>query len=70
MIGYHLSSKLISETHPLREMIEGRRSEATYGDEEEITEKSAPVKSEAEAIKEAAAAAPSAEDTIPAGGGA
>lgn len=66
-IAYHISSGLMSDIHPLRVMIEGRRSEASYG-EDEPAEKAAPAVDEAETIKAAAAAAPSAEDTVPAGG--
>jgi len=66
-ITYHISSGLVSDIHPLRVMIEGRRSEASY-EGDDVPENSVPAKDDAEEIKVAAAAAPSAKDTIPAGG--
>jgi small subunit ribosomal protein S4 len=62
-IQYALGSDLHSENHSIRQSIEGIKQSAEYG-EEEIT-KPEVAKDEAEVIAEAAAAAPSAEDTIP-----
>ena len=65
-IQYSLGSDLHNENHHIRQCIEGVRQSAEYGEEEIV--KPEVEKSDAEVIAEAAAAAPSAEDTIPEGG--
>ncbi len=64
-IRYSLGSALHNDAHSIRQTIEGIRESAEYGEDEEIS-KPEVEKDDAEIIAEAAAAAPSAEDTVPA----
>jgi ribosomal protein S4 len=64
-IRYSLGSALHNGAHSIRQTIDGIRESAEYGEDEEIT-KPEVKKGDVEVIAEAAEAAPSAEDTIPA----
>ena len=65
VIRYHPRSKLNDENHVIRQTIMGVRESAEYAEEEVDPEAT---KADAEVVKESAADAPKAEDTVTEGG--